>query len=147
MTDPHAMRAMAGRFETHAQTVEDEARRFSALEHEHGTAGDPHAAARLALVRSLEAEHQAIVRNVLAAGDFWGGASSVACQEYITQLGRQFQVIYEGLNHRVEANLPADRPVDSQITAAFRNIVNMLHSVRDGLIRDANNYEQDEHQH
>ena len=28
MTDPHAMRAMAGRFETHAQTVEDEARRM-----------------------------------------------------------------------------------------------------------------------
>ena len=28
MTDPHAMRAMAGRFEAHAQTVEDEARRM-----------------------------------------------------------------------------------------------------------------------
>ena len=28
MTDPHSMRAMAGRFETHAQTVEDEARRM-----------------------------------------------------------------------------------------------------------------------
>ena len=27
---------------------------------------------------------------------------------------------------------------------AFRNIVNMLHSVRDGLVRDANNYEQQE---
>src|ERR1700746_306752 len=27
---------------------------------------------------------------------------------------------------------------------AFRNIVNMLHGVRDGLIRDANNYEQQE---
>ncbi len=27
MTDPHAMRDMAGRFEVHAQTVEDEARR------------------------------------------------------------------------------------------------------------------------
>ncbi|EFP19023.1 hypothetical protein TMCG_00448, partial [Mycobacterium tuberculosis SUMu003] len=26
MTDPHAMRDMAGRFEVHAQTVEDEAR-------------------------------------------------------------------------------------------------------------------------
>ncbi|ETA97162.1 EsxJ, partial [Mycobacterium avium 10-5581] len=26
MTDPHEMRAMAGRFEVHAQTVEDEAR-------------------------------------------------------------------------------------------------------------------------
>ena len=28
MTDPHAMRDMAGRFEAHAQTVEDEARRM-----------------------------------------------------------------------------------------------------------------------
>ncbi len=28
MTDPHAMRDMAGRFEVHAQTVEDEARRM-----------------------------------------------------------------------------------------------------------------------
>ncbi|EUA50583.1 putative ESAT-6-like protein 7 [Mycobacterium xenopi 3993] len=29
----------------------------------------------------------------------------------------------------------------SQMNQAFRNIVNMLHGVRDGLIRDANNYE------
>ena len=43
-------------------------------------------------------EHQAIVRDVLAAGDFWGGAGSVACQEFITQLGRNFQVIYEQAN-------------------------------------------------
>jgi hypothetical protein len=28
MTDPHQMRAMAGRFDVHAQTVEDEARRM-----------------------------------------------------------------------------------------------------------------------
>jgi WXG100 family type VII secretion target len=28
MTDPYAMRAMAGRFEMHARTVEDEARRM-----------------------------------------------------------------------------------------------------------------------
>ncbi len=28
MTDPHAMRDMAGRFEMHAQTVEDEARKM-----------------------------------------------------------------------------------------------------------------------
>jgi uncharacterized protein YukE len=38
------------------------------------------------------------VRDVLAAGDFWGGAGSVACQEFITQLGRNFQVIYEQAN-------------------------------------------------
>src|ERR1700739_1068687 len=55
-----------------------------------------------ALIRSqaasLEAEHQSIVRDVLAAGDFWGGAGSVACQEVITQLGRNFQVIYQQAN-------------------------------------------------
>ncbi|MFC5336253.1 WXG100 family type VII secretion target, partial [Mycobacterium branderi] len=28
MTDPHAMRDMAGRFDVHAQTVEDEARKM-----------------------------------------------------------------------------------------------------------------------
>jgi hypothetical protein len=28
MTDPHEMRSMAGRFDTHAQTVEDEARKM-----------------------------------------------------------------------------------------------------------------------
>ena len=28
----------------------------------------------------------------------WGGAGSVACQEFITQLGRNFQVIYEHAN-------------------------------------------------
>jgi hypothetical protein len=142
LTDPHAMRAMAGRFDTHAQTVEDEARKFSALGQELGTAGDPHSAARLAQVHALETEHQAIVRDVLAAGDFWGGAGSVACQEYITQLGRNFQVIYEGFNQQAEANLPPNLRVYSNLPQAFRNIVNMLHSVRDGLIRDANNYEQ-----
>ncbi|WP_264001338.1 WXG100 family type VII secretion target [Mycobacterium pseudoshottsii] len=65
MTDPHAMRDMAGRFEMHAQTVEDEARKM------------------------------------------WASSQNIA-------------------------------------GAGFRNIVNMLHSVRDGLVRDANNYEQQE---
>ncbi|AXN44475.1 hypothetical protein NJB1907f44_05190 [Mycobacterium marinum] len=31
-----------------------------------------------------------------------------------------------------------------QMNQALRNIVNMLHGVRDGLVRDANNYEQQE---
>jgi hypothetical protein len=41
-----------------------------------------------ALIRAqaaaLEAEHQAIIRDVLAAGEFWGGAGSTACQQFIT---------------------------------------------------------------
>ena len=59
---------------------------------------DAHGALIRAQAASLEAEHQAIVRDVLAAGDFWGGAGSTACQEFITQLGRNFQVIYEQAN-------------------------------------------------
>jgi uncharacterized protein YukE len=48
---------------------------------------DAHGALIRAQAASLEAEHQAIVRDVLAAGDFWGG-----------DLGRNFQVIYERAN-------------------------------------------------
>ncbi|WP_235687855.1 WXG100 family type VII secretion target [Mycobacterium tuberculosis] len=59
---------------------------------------DAHGAMIRAQAGLLEAEHQAIVRDVLAAGDFWGGAGSVACQGFITQLGRNFQVIYEQAN-------------------------------------------------
>ena len=44
---------------------------------------DAHGALIRAQAASLEAEHQAIVHDVLAAGDFWGGAGSVACQEFV----------------------------------------------------------------
>ena len=36
---------------------------------------DAHGAMIRAQAASLEAEHQSIVRDVLAAGDFWGGSS------------------------------------------------------------------------
>lgn len=84
LTDPHEMRAMAGRFETHAQTVEDEARRMWASS-----------------------------MNISGAG--WSGQAQTASYDTMGQMNQ-----------------------------AFRNIVNMLHGVRDGLVRDANNYEQQE---
>jgi WXG100 family type VII secretion target len=84
MTDPHSMRAMAGRFETHAQTVEDEARKM-----------------------------QASSQNISGSG--WSGMAEATSFDTMGQMNQ-----------------------------AFRNITNMLHSVRDGLIRDANNYEQQE---
>jgi uncharacterized protein YukE len=59
---------------------------------------DAHGALIRAQAANLEAEHQAIIRDVLAAGDFWGGAGSTACQQFITELGRNFQVIYEQAN-------------------------------------------------
>jgi WXG100 family type VII secretion target len=84
MTDPHAMRAMAGRFETHAQTVEDEARRMWASS-----------------------------QNISGAG--WSGTAQATSYDTMGQMNQ-----------------------------AFRNIVNMLHNVRDGMLRDAGNYEQQE---
>jgi WXG100 family type VII secretion target len=84
MTDPHQMRAMAGRFDMHAQTVEDEARRMWASS-----------------------------TNIAGAG--WGGAAQATSYDTM-----------------------------GQMNVAFRNIVEMLHGVRDGLLRDANNYEQQE---
>jgi WXG100 family type VII secretion target len=84
MTDPHAMRDMASRFEMHAQAVEDDARKMLASS-----------------------------QNISGAG--WGGPAQVTSLDTIGQMHQ-----------------------------AFRNIVNMLHGVRDGLVRDANNYEQQE---
>jgi WXG100 family type VII secretion target len=84
MTDPHEMRSMAGRFDVHAQTVEDEARKMWASS-----------------------------QNIAGAG--WSGTAQMTSYDTVGQMNQ-----------------------------AFRNIVNMLHGVRDGLIRDANNYEQQE---
>jgi hypothetical protein len=49
---------------------------------------------------ALVAEHQAIVRDVPAAGGFGAGSASVASKELITQLGDSFQVIYGQANGR-----------------------------------------------
>jgi WXG100 family type VII secretion target len=85
MTDPHAMRSMAGRFEMHAQTVGDEARRMWASS-----------------------------QNIAGAG--WSGTAQVTSYDTMGQMKR-----------------------------AFNTIVDMLHGVRDGLLRDASNYELQEH--
>ncbi len=84
MTDPHAMRAMAGRFEMHAQTVSDEARKMWAS-------------------------------STNIAGSGWSGMAQVSSYDTMSQMNQ-----------------------------AFMNITNMLHGVRDGLIRDANQYESQE---
>ena len=84
MTDPDQMRSMAGRFDVHAQTVQDEALKMWASS-----------------------------QNIARAG--WSGPAQVSSYDTM-----------------------------GQMNTAFRNIVNMLHGVRDGLVRDANNYETQE---
>ncbi len=66
---------------------------------------DAHGAMIRALAGLLEAEHQAIISDVLTASDFWGGAGSAACQGFITQLGRNFQVIYD--RSRLQGGTPS----------------------------------------
>jgi WXG100 family type VII secretion target len=84
MTDPHQMRAMAGRFEAHAQTVGDEARRM------------------------------------------WPSSQNIAGADLS---GTAQATSYDTMR---------------QMNQAFNNIVNVLHGLCAGLIRDANNYEQHE---
>lgn len=60
---------------------------------------DAHGALIRSQAASLESEHQSIVRDVYAAADYWHGAGSVACQEFITELGRNFQQIYDQANN------------------------------------------------
>ncbi|WP_179475226.1 WXG100 family type VII secretion target [Mycolicibacterium vinylchloridicum] len=61
---------------------------------------DAHGAVIKAQAAALEAEHQAIIRDVVAASDFWGGAGSMSYQDFVTQLGRNFQIIYQqAANH------------------------------------------------
>ncbi len=62
---------------------------------------DAHGALIRAQAASLEAEHQAIIRDVLSAGAFWGGSGWAAYQEVITKVGANFQ----GLCVRLEAAL------------------------------------------
>ncbi len=78
------MRAMAGRFEVHAQTVQDEARRMWASS-----------------------------QSISGAG--WGGTAEATSLDTMSRMNQ-----------------------------ALLHIVSMLHGVRDGLSRDANNYEQQE---
>lgn len=46
-------------------------------------------------VDSLEALHEAIIRDALAGAEFLGGFSSSACQRFIADIGNNFAIIYE----------------------------------------------------
>ncbi len=66
---------------------------------------DAHGATIRAQAASSEVK-QAITRNVMVDGDFWGRAGSAACQEFIIQLARDFQVIYEQANAHGQRSKP-----------------------------------------
>jgi uncharacterized protein YukE len=80
---------------------------------------DAHGATIRAQAIALESEHQAIVRDVFAAGDFWGGAGSTSCQQLITESGRNFQVVYRRANaHGSEVQTAGSNMADTDTDAA-----------------------------
>ena len=56
-----------------------------------------HAQLLKAQASALEAEHQSILSDVNAAADFWGGKGSSAFTDFVTELGKQFSIIYDAL--------------------------------------------------
>lgn len=81
-----------------------------------------HGAIIRAQAAAMETEHQAIIHDVLAASDFWGGSGSVACQQYITDLGRNFQVIYDQANlhgNKVQAASANMASTDSAVGSSW----------------------------
>jgi WXG100 family type VII secretion target len=57
-----------------------------------------HGAILKAQAASLEAVYHAIMNDVNAAADFWGGAGSTAFQHFVTELNRNFQQIFTTLD-------------------------------------------------
>ena len=57
-----------------------------------------HGATLIGQAGSLEGVHKAIVNDVNSAADFWGGVGSQGHQEFVDQLNRNFQVIYDTLS-------------------------------------------------
>ena len=58
---------------------------------------DAHGLTLTAQAGALHAQHKAILADVTAAADFWGGAGSSAWTAFVEELGRNFAVIYENL--------------------------------------------------
>jgi uncharacterized protein YukE len=58
---------------------------------------ESHGALLKAQAGQLEVEHQSILKDLTEAADMWGGTGSAAFQEFVTELGRNFQVIYHAM--------------------------------------------------
>jgi hypothetical protein len=62
-------------------------------------AANAHGAAMRSQIMAMQREHQAIIRDVLEAADYWGGTRSSVWKQFIADLGRNFQMIYDQRNN------------------------------------------------
>ena len=70
---------------------------MSSMQNYHFAEVEAHAQLLKAQASALEAEHQSILADVNAAADFWGGQGSAGFTDFVTELGKQFSVIYDAL--------------------------------------------------
>lgn len=59
---------------------------------------DAHGGALKAQAAALEAERQAILNNLNGAADMWGGQGSAGFQQFVTELNRNFTIIFQELH-------------------------------------------------
>jgi len=57
-----------------------------------------HASTLKAQADALETEHQAILRDVQQCADFWGGTGNTAYTDFVTELNKQFAIIFHALS-------------------------------------------------
>lgn len=68
---------------------------------------------------ALGAEHQAILRDVEASAEIWGGVGSNAYNQFVTELGRNFQTIYDALNeHGMKVRAAGNNMADTDSSVA-----------------------------
>jgi uncharacterized protein YukE len=59
---------------------------------------EAHGALLKSQAASLENEHQAILKHLNEAAEFWGGTGSSNFQEFVAELNRNFAVIFQELD-------------------------------------------------
>ncbi len=70
---------------------------MSQIEYQYGDV-DQHAATLRAQAAAMEGLYQQIRGDVDACADFWGGAGSSGYATFVTELNRNFSVVFEALN-------------------------------------------------
>jgi uncharacterized protein YukE len=70
---------------------------MTSMQNYHFAEVEAHAQLLKAQASALEAEHQSILSDVQQAADFWGGQGNTAYTDFVTELGKQFNIIYDAL--------------------------------------------------
>lgn len=69
----------------------------SSINYQYGDV-DAHGALLESQAGQLEVEHQRILKHLNETADFWGGTGSTKYQDFVTELNRNFAIIFQELH-------------------------------------------------